>query len=121
MTRNTAMLLLWAPRILGVLVSVFIGLFALDAFAHGEPLARATAEFAVHLLPAIALLITVILSWRHEWVAGVTFVALGILYAATMARGRVDWMLAISGPLLVVGVLFLWSWFLSRDISHRSS
>jgi len=25
-------------------------------------------------------------------------------------RFRLDWMLAISGPLLAVGVLYLWSW-----------
>ena len=28
--------LLWSPRILGVVVSLFIGLFALDAFSQGK-------------------------------------------------------------------------------------
>jgi hypothetical protein len=28
-----------------------------------------------------------------------------------MSKGRVDWVLTISGPLLLVGALFLWSWF----------
>jgi hypothetical protein len=35
---------------------------------------------------------------------------LAIVYAATMARGRMDWMLVISAPLAIVGALFLWSW-----------
>ena len=37
---------------------------------------------------------------------------LAIVYALTMSKGHIDWMLAISGPLLAVGVLFLWSWLL---------
>jgi len=37
------------------------------------------------------------------------FIALAVIYAV-MVRGRVDWMAAISGPLLVVGLLFLASW-----------
>jgi hypothetical protein len=41
----------------------------------------------------------------------VAFIGLAIVYAVTMSKGRLDWMLTISGPLLVVGALFLWSWF----------
>jgi hypothetical protein len=41
----------------------------------------------------------------------VAFIGLAIMYAMTMSRGRVDWMLLISGPLTIVGALFLWSWF----------
>ena len=37
------------------------------------------------------------------------FAAVALFYAAIMARGRVDWMLAISGPLQVTSLLFLWS------------
>jgi len=40
----------------------------------------------------------------------VAFTSLAILYALTMSRGRLDWMLTISGPLLLVGALFSWSW-----------
>jgi hypothetical protein len=35
---------------------------------------------------------------------------LAALYAATAGRGRIDWMLVISGPLAVVGALVWWSW-----------
>jgi hypothetical protein len=43
--------------------------------------------------------------------SGVAFIGLAIVYAMTMARGHFDWMLLISGPLAIVGALFLWSWF----------
>jgi hypothetical protein len=41
----------------------------------------------------------------------VAFIGLAAVYAATMSKGRLDWMITISGPLFVVGALFLWSWF----------
>jgi len=107
-------LLLWIPRILGILVSLFIGLFALDAFSANKPFSDAVADFLIHLIPALVLLTIVVASWRHEWIGAVAFIGLAIVYSATMSRGRIDWMLIIGGPLLIVGVLFLWSWFNHR-------
>ena len=109
MATTSDWLLLWSPRILGILVSVFIGLFALDAFGEGRPILQALPDFFIHLVPAGVLLAVVLASFRWPWLGGVAFVGLGILYAVTMSKGRVDWMLAISGPLLLVGTLFLWS------------
>lgn len=112
-------LLLWSPRILGILVSLFIGLFALDAFSQGKPLLAAVPDFIIHLIPALALLAVVAASWRRAWIGGVGFIGLAVLYATTLSRGRIDWMLVISGPLAVVGTLFLWSWRRHRGL-HQS-
>jgi hypothetical protein len=101
---------LWAPRALGILTSLFIGLFALDAFGPGQSFVEALPGFLVHLIPAFVLLAIVGLSFRRPWIGAAAFTGLGIFYAAAMARGHVDWMLVISGPLVTVGVLFLWSW-----------
>src|SRR5687768_8736313 len=114
MSATSARLLLWSPRILGILVSVFIGAFALDAFGEGKPFLPAIFEFVIHLIPAFVLLALVVASFRWEWIGGMAFVGLALVYAMTMSRGRLDWMLVISGPLAVVGVLFLWSWFRRR-------
>ena len=97
------------PRLLGIGVSVFLGLFALDAFRPGTPFARALTDFGIHLVPAAAVLAIVVLSWRRPWIGGVAFVLLAVAYAL-MVRFRLDWIIVISGPLLTVGVLFLWSW-----------
>ncbi|HET7219248.1 MAG TPA: hypothetical protein VFJ02_14425 [Vicinamibacterales bacterium] len=112
MTRS--ILLQWIPRLLGIAVSLFLGLFALDAFAPGKPIAHALIDFAVHLLPAAVVLTMVLVAWRRPWIGGVAFVLLAAAYALTV-RFRVDWTLAISGPLLTVGLLYLWSW---RAHSH---
>ncbi len=108
MTRKY-LLLLWSARILGIAVSVFLSLFALDAFEPGKSVARAWLDFAMHLVPAALVLAIVALSWRREWFGGVAFILLAAAYAVTVGF-RLDWIVAISGPLLAVGVMFLWSW-----------
>jgi uncharacterized membrane protein len=110
MTTATPGLLLWIPRIGGILVSLFIGMFALDAFGPGKSFAQAIPDFVIHLIPALALLAVVGASFRWPWVGAITFIGLALVYAVTMSRGRLDWMLTISGPLVVVGTLFFWSW-----------
>jgi hypothetical protein len=104
-----SMLLLWGPRVLGLLVCVFIGLFALDALDGPAPAGRRAAEFAIHLVPSALLLVAVALSWRWPAIGGFVFIALALLYAL-VANERLDWIAAISGPLALVGLAFLWSW-----------
>jgi hypothetical protein len=109
MTTNSAHLLLWAPRVLGILVCIFLSLFALDAFREEKPFVQAFLDFLIHLAPAALLLAIVAASWRREWVGGIAFVALAVAYG-TIVTNRLDWILVISGPLFIVGMLFLWSW-----------
>ena len=100
--------LLWAPRVFGIVVSLFLALFALDAFSVSRPLIASSVDFLIHLVPAMLVCIAVIVSWRRPAIGAAAFVALAVGYAALAQR--VDWVLVISGPLLVVGVLFLLSW-----------
>ena len=116
MNGKSARLLLWTPRVLGLALCVFIGLFALDAFSEQKPLPDAVFDFSIHLIPALVLAGIVALAWRWEWIGAVTFIALAVMYATTMSRGRIDWMLTISAPLLAVGILFLWSWRHHREL-----
>ena len=106
---RSAQLAVWSPRVLGIAMAAFLGLFALDAFQEGQPLAAAAAAFALHLVPALVVLALVAVAWKREWIGAMGFVGLAVLYAASVG-GRLDWVLAISGPLLIVGGLFLWSW-----------
>jgi hypothetical protein len=110
MTEISDRLLLWSPRVLGIVVSVFIGMFALDAFSPAKPILKALPDFVIHLIPALTVLALVIVSWHRGWIGGLAFISLAIVYAVTVGRGHADWVLVISGPLLLVGALFLWSW-----------
>ena len=117
MTSTTGSLLLWAPRVLGAAVSMFLGLFALDVFNEGEAFSETLAAFAIHVAPAVLLFAVVAASWNREWVGGILFTSLGVAYMG-MARGRFEWILGVSAPLLIVGLLFLWSWRYHKEL-HR--
>ena len=106
---GSSSLLLWAPRILGIAVACFIGLFAVDAFGPGKSVLQAVGDFAMHLVPALVLLAVVIASWKRPWIGGAVFVLLAAAYALSVPS-RPDWILVISGPMLAVGLLFLLSW-----------
>lgn len=108
MTRTSATFLLWGPRITGILLAAFLGLFALDAF-DGRPLVETLPAFAIHLIPSFLVLAVVAIAWKFEWVGAVAFIGLAVAYTV-MVRWRIDWIAAISGPLTIVGVLFLLSW-----------
>ena len=110
MTTTSEWLLLWSPRVLGILVSLFIAMFALDAFNEGKPLLASLPDAIVHLIPALVLLAVVLASFQRQWIGAVAFIGLAVVYAVSV-KGRLDWVLTISGPLLAVGLLFLWSWF----------
>jgi len=97
-------LLFWAPRLSGIAVSLFLALFALDAF-DGRPLAETIPAFVMHLLPAGVVAAVVTAAWRRPWVGAAGFAALATAYAAWVPH-RPDWILVISGPLAVTAVLF---------------
>ena len=104
MTGSGRAFLVWAPRVLGIAVALFIGVFALDALSEG------VRAILMHLVPTFVLLVAVLLAWRRPWVGALVFIALAVVYAASVPA-RPDWILVISGPLLAVGLLFLWSWW----------
>ena len=115
MPKRSDALLLWVPRILGILVCLFLSLFALDAFSGGKPVVQALRDFVIHLSPMLVLLGVVALSWRWEWIGGMVFTALALRYGY-VARQHVSWVLTVAGPLLIVGLLFLLSWSQHRRI-----
>jgi hypothetical protein len=107
MTRDD--LFVWMPRLLGIAAGAFLSLFAWDAFRPGLAPTAARVEFAMNLIPSAVVLVVVALSWRRPWIGGVAFVALGAAYALWV-RSRPDWILAISGPLFALAIVFFWSW-----------
>jgi len=108
MTKTTASVLLWTPRLAGVALALFLSTFALDAF-DGRPAVDAFADFLIHLAPALLVLVLVSLAWRMPLVGAAGFPVLAIGYAA-IVRWRLDWTVAIAGPLLLLGALFFVSW-----------
>jgi hypothetical protein len=109
-----------ASRVLGLAFASFLAVFALDAFDEGLPLPAAIGSAAVHLIPAAIVLAMVVLAWRWPLIGAMGFLAGAALYAWIAPRGHLDWIAVIAGPMMIVGVLFLWSWRTDRPATPRA-
>ncbi len=111
MKESTKHWLFWTPRILCILFAGFLSIFAADVFGEHYGFWKTILALVMHLIPTWIVLIVLVVSWRREWVGGTLFIALGALYLIYF-WGRFHWSayLAISGPLLLIGVLFWVNW-----------
>jgi len=108
MKRSAKQILFWSPRILGILIAVFVSLFALDVFGEGYSSWETIGALAMHLLPTLVILVVLGIAWRWEWTGGFLFVALGVLYITLFWEpSNLPAYLVISGPLFLTGILFL--------------
>jgi hypothetical protein len=114
-------LLFWSPRILCILFAAFVSLFALDVFDGRHGFWQTTLALLMHLIPVFALILVLAVTWRWEWVGGLLFPALGVLYIV-WAWHRFRWptYLVIAGPLFVLGALFLFNWLYRAELRSRA-
>lgn len=119
-----AKLIYWSPRIAGIVIILFISLFALDVFAEGYTLAEMLVGFLMHMLPSIALAIVLALAWRWEWVGFVAFLGAAIYFMRFIFRDPVQEIgvfLLFGGPLLVIALLFGANWLWRKEMQLPSN
>jgi hypothetical protein len=118
MNQSVRKILYWSPRILGILIAIFVSLFALDVFGGGYSFWETIAALAMHLIPTLVILVVLVVAWRWEWVGGFLFVALGVLYITLFWEpSSLPAYLLISGPLFLDGILFLLDgWYQSTHL-----
>jgi len=90
---------------------MFLSLFTLDVFSEGYGFWEAILALLIHLVPVYIVVIALGIAWRWEWVGAILFIALALFYLI-WSWGRFHWSayLVISGPLVLLGVLFLFNW-----------
>ena len=105
----------WLPRVLGVLFSVFIGLFAVDVFNQGYPGLRTLIAFLTHLIPAAIIFVSTLIGWRWPNWGAALFAVIGTVYVFYF-DGQ-PWLVyaLISGPLFFIAILFAVSSMLNRQ------
>jgi hypothetical protein len=103
--------------VLGILFALFISLFALDVFGEGYSFWETIAALLIHLIPTYLVIIALVAAWRWAWTGALSFSGLAIFYVV-MAWGRFPLVtyLAISGPLALIGLLFLINWIYWRQM-----
>jgi len=119
MSRISRKFLYWIPRALAIAFAVFISIFALDVFSMNVPLWRQLLGFVIHLIPTYLIIIVLALAWKREWVGAVGFIALGLVYDYLMITRTplpLSAVFIVSGPVFLIGLLFLANWLLRRKL-----
>jgi hypothetical protein len=113
--------LFWMPRILGILFAAFLSIFALDVFGEGYGFWGTIFALVMHLIPTLVVLAVLAVAWRWEALGGILFIALGAWYLIG-AWGRFHWStyLVISGPVFLIGGLFLSHWAYQARVRRSS-
>lgn len=100
--------LYWAPRVLAILFIMFISIFALDVFGEGYGFLELLVALFMHLIPVFILAAVLLIAWRWEKIGGIIFILLGLLFTFFFHTYRdLIGFLIISGPVFLIGVLFL--------------
>ncbi len=115
MRKPTKRLLFWTPRIICIFFALFLSLFALDVFGEGYGFRKTIQALFIHLIPVYVVIAVLVAAWRWEWIGGVIFIFLGVLYLVTW-HGHWSAYLGISGPLFLLGCLFFLNWFYRKEI-----
>lgn len=113
-------ILYWAPRILSILFICFLMLFSLDVFSTESSFWQIVVGLFMHNIPALLLLVVLLISWKYEIVGGIGFILAGLLYIYLVFSGgfewfKISWILTISGPAILTGILFIISWFKNKN------
>ena len=103
----------WTPRISGILIILFVGMFSLDVFSEGGNLWEMLGGFLIHSLPSILMAGVLVLAWRRDWLGFVVFLGAAIFFLRFLLRNPIEEIgvvLLVSGPMAVIALLFWVNW-----------
>ena len=115
MKRVFAHLVHWAPRILALLLLVFIGLFALDLFDSGFGAWQTLLSLLIHLIPSLAIAFVLTLAWRNSLLGAIGFFLLAVIFTLwILSPSDGAGYAVLSGPIVLYSLLFLADWLNAR-------
>jgi hypothetical protein len=110
MSEKALRLLYWAPRILTILLAVFVSLFALDVFGEGYGFLETLVALFMHLIPTFLILLALLVAWRVEWVGGILFLFVAAGFVALSGGRHLGVWLSMVLPSCLIAALFFLGW-----------
>jgi hypothetical protein len=107
MKKGVDKLFYFLPRILAILFIIFISIFAFNVFRQDFSFFVLLGKFFVHLIPSFLLIFLLVISWKREFFGGVLFIVLGLVYVIKGWNFPFIAKLTITGPLFLIGILFI--------------
>ncbi len=116
----------WLPRIICIAAILFISMFALDSFEPRLTIWQQLGHFFMHLIPSFVLLAFLLIAWKWEKIGGIIFLLIGLgftplIFMHNYHMNHSVWIslsiiLTITMPFVVVGILFMVSNSLKKNI-----
>jgi hypothetical protein len=122
MNTKSRQIFFWAPRVLGIFFALFLSLFALDVFNEGYGFRETLLALVIHLVPVYIVALILAIAWRWERVGAILFLSMALLYLF-LSWGRVHWgaFWGISAPMVLLSILFLFSWIFRQQLRKNSN
>jgi len=96
----------YLPRILAVVFTVFLSIFAFDVFGEYSGSELPVALF-LHLVPTFVLIAVTTIAWKWEFAGGILFIALGVFALFFFNHKELASYFIIQGPVFLIGILFI--------------
>jgi drug/metabolite transporter (DMT)-like permease len=110
-------LLYWTPRTLCIVFTIFTSFFAFDVFEESKSIWETILALLMHLIPTFILIVILVVTWRREWIGGILFIVMGLLYIVwAWGRFNISVYFLMAGPLIIIGILFLLNWKYRADL-----
>ncbi|MCD6577862.1 hypothetical protein J7L48_00115 [bacterium] len=105
----------WTPRVLSILFAGFISIFALDIFSENFTFWMTVLALLIHLIPTYIVIIIIFIAWKWERIGAILFCGLSVFYIVwTWGKFVFLAYLFISGPLVIISILFLLDWTVNK-------
>lgn len=100
--------ILGVARLLAFLFIVLLVIVSFDSFSGAEPFSKKLGSLAVHLLPALAVLMVLLVYWRNAFSSGIAFLIISIAFTVFFKTyTNIYSFLLLSIPLAVIALLFI--------------
>ena len=112
------------PRIAGIIIAVFISLFALDVFDMGGTIWQKIGGFVIHAAPALIFGLVMFFAWKRPLIGAIVFGLGAVYFLRFILFGRFfefPNFLIFFCPLAAISLLFYlnWKWKLTKPLSQQ--
>lgn len=117
-------ILRWTPRVLCIIAILFVSMFSLDAISPESTFWQNAGSLLMSLLPSFVLVSFLVVAWKWELTGGILIAILGLaatpfIYNLNLQRTgsagtALGVVLMITVPFIIIGALFIISYFLNR-------
>ena len=113
--------LYYTPRIAGILMIIFVSLFALDVFTEGGNFWEQLLGFVIHAAPSIILAILMFFAWRKPVIGFIIFGLAAVFFLRFVFDadfGPSNFIMFVAPLAMISGLFWInWKW---KDFSLKS-